>query len=48
MGGEIKWEGLAVLAEMLGITDIERLIIQLAAIREHIARQNRVQAEANR
>jgi hypothetical protein len=33
MGGELDWAALPVLAEMVGIEDIEQLIVQLAAIR---------------
>lgn len=38
MGG-IEWGALEVVAEMLGVTDIEVLIVQLCAIRDH---QNRM------
>lgn len=31
----IDWTALPVVAEMLGLTDIEALIVQLTAIRDH-------------
>lgn len=34
MGGVLDWAALPVLAEMLGIEDVEKTILQLAAIRE--------------
>lgn len=34
MGGELDWVALPVIAEMLGIEDIEKTIVQLAAIRD--------------
>lgn len=34
MGGEIDWYALDFICEMLGITDVERLIAQLVAIRD--------------
>lgn len=34
MGG-IDWTGLSVVAEMLGIDDVDVLVAQLVAIREH-------------
>lgn len=34
MGGEINWQALDVVCELLGITDIERLIGQLVVIRD--------------
>lgn len=35
MGGEINWAGLPLVADLLGIDDLELLIVQLAAIRDH-------------
>jgi hypothetical protein len=35
MGGEIDWEALPVICEMHGVKDVEILITQLAAIRDH-------------
>jgi hypothetical protein len=35
MNGEINWSALPVIAELLGFTDIERLINTLIAIRDH-------------
>lgn len=34
MGGEIDWQALDFLCELLGITDVERLIVQLTVIRD--------------
>lgn len=34
MGGEIDWQALDFICELLGITDIERLIVQLVVIRD--------------
>jgi hypothetical protein len=34
MGGALDWSGLPLVAELLGIHDLERLITQLAAIRD--------------
>jgi hypothetical protein len=34
MGGQLDWNGLPVVAEMLGEEDIEALICRLAAIRK--------------
>lgn len=34
MGGQIDWAGLPVLAETLGIMDVEMLIFHLVAIRD--------------
>ena len=34
MGSEINWSALDVICELLGITDVERLITQLVVIRD--------------
>lgn len=34
MGGEINWQALDFICELLGITDVERLIVQLITIRD--------------
>lgn len=34
MGGTIDWAGLPTVAELLGIENVEQLIVQLAAIRD--------------
>ena len=34
MGGAIEWSALEVVCEMLGITNVERLLVQLIAIRD--------------
>jgi hypothetical protein len=34
MGGQLDWSALEVVAELLGITDIETLVLQLVAIRD--------------
>lgn len=34
MGGTLDWAGLPLVAELLGIDDLETLIVQLAAIRD--------------
>ncbi len=34
MGGAIDWAGLPLVAEMLGIEDLEILVAQLAALRD--------------
>jgi hypothetical protein len=34
MGGEIDWQALPVVVEMLGITDVETFLNQLIEIRE--------------
>lgn len=36
MGGHIDWVALPVVAEIIGITDIECLLIQLETIKEHV------------
>ena len=35
MDGQINWSALEPVSELLGINDIERLVAQLEAIREH-------------
>lgn len=35
MGGTIDWAALPLVAELLGFDDLERLIVQLDAIRTH-------------
>lgn len=37
MGGTIDWAGLPLVAELLGLDDLETLIVQLAAIRDFLA-----------
>lgn len=40
MGGTIDWAGLPLVADLLGLDDLELLIVQLAAIRDfQIARR---------
>ena len=34
MGGKLDWSALEVVAELLGITDLETLVLQLVAIRD--------------
>jgi hypothetical protein len=34
LGGEVNWAGLPIVAELLGITDIDLLVRQLALIRD--------------
>lgn len=34
MGGEIQWSALDLICELLGIIDVERLIVQLVTIRD--------------
>lgn len=34
MDGAIDWKGLEIIAELYGVTDIERFIFQLAMIRD--------------
>jgi hypothetical protein len=38
MGG-LDWAALPIVVEMLGITDVDILITQLVAMREHLARR---------
>jgi len=41
MGGSIDWAGLPLVAELLGLDDLELLIVHLTAIREfQSARKN--------
>jgi hypothetical protein len=35
MSGDINWQALPIVAEILGIIDIEELLINLIAIRDH-------------
>lgn len=44
MGGEIRWEALPAVAELLGVEDVEMLIHGLVEIREHFRRQRDAQA----
>lgn len=37
--GGVEWQGIPVVAEMLGIEDVEKLVHQLIAIRDHQAKQ---------
>jgi hypothetical protein len=39
MGG-LDWAALPIVVEMLGITDVDTLIVQLAAVREHLAHKD--------
>jgi hypothetical protein len=39
MGGEIQWQALPLIADVLGIEDIAVLVHQLAAIRDFQQRQ---------
>jgi len=34
MGGEINWTAMELICELLGITNVERLLVQLVAIRD--------------
>lgn len=36
MGGTIDWNALPVIVEMLGISDVDLLIHQLIALRDHL------------
>ena len=40
MGGKIEWTALEIVAEIIGITDIEQLLAQLEQIREYGAQRN--------
>lgn len=40
MGGVIDWTALPIVAEMLGVSDPEALILDLVAIREHMTRKD--------
>lgn len=35
MGGQIDWAGLPLVADLLGVDDLEMLITQLLTIRDH-------------
>jgi len=35
MSGELNWSALPIVSEMLGVTDIDVLVAQLCAIRDH-------------
>lgn len=39
MDAQIDWSALDVIIEMLGVTDPEKLIVELVAIRDYQARQ---------
>jgi hypothetical protein len=34
MGGQIDWNALPVICELLGVSDIEKLVVQLIVIRD--------------
>lgn len=34
MGGEIDWAGLPIVCELLGVTDVAKLVRQMTVIRE--------------
>lgn len=36
LGGELEWQGVPFVVEMIGIRDVEILIAQLTAIRDHM------------
>jgi hypothetical protein len=36
MGGEIRWEALPAIAELLGVENMELLIVALAQVRDHL------------
>ena len=36
LGGTIDWQGLPVICELLGITDVEMLLYELMVIRNHV------------
>jgi hypothetical protein len=38
MGGEIKWEALPIVVELLGVDDVQRLVTHMIAIRDHYDR----------
>lgn len=38
MGGEIDWAAVDVIAELLGVGDVELLIYHLVAIRDHMTK----------
>lgn len=40
MGGQIDWAGLPLVADLLGIEDLETLIVQLSLIRDHLTRRD--------
>ena len=41
LGNQIDWNGLPIICEMLGVDDVELLIHQLFAIREHLENMSR-------
>jgi hypothetical protein len=43
MGGEIHWDAIPALVELLGIDDVEMMIHGLVEIREHFRRQRDAQ-----
>lgn len=36
MGGEIDWKALEIISEVIGVKDIETLLTQLCALRDHM------------
>lgn len=47
MGG-IDWAGLPVVAELLGVEDVELLVEQLTAIRDHQREQDEAERRSSR
>jgi hypothetical protein len=41
MGGELNWQALPVVADLLGITDVERFLVELVTIRRWNHEQER-------
>ena len=39
MGGQVDWAALPVLCEIYGVEDVEKLLVELEAIRAHLALQ---------
>lgn len=39
MGGQIDWNALPLLAELVGVQDVEGLILDLVTIRSHMTTQ---------
>ena len=41
MGAQVNWSALPIVAELLGVTDIEQLVDDVLCIDEHMTRQAR-------
>ena len=40
MGAQVDWAALPIIAELLGVPDIEQLVDDVLCINEHMTRQN--------